>query len=331
MKKIISVLIAAAMICGLAAVGSFAYEPVNFEIPKAITPPVIDGAFGDGEWNNALTIDMGASKLNFVVDANPDLGEGSKFCFMWDDAALYYIAQVEDNSVPEIVPAYGDALNSGDGIQFGVFGPTGAPGGDGSGHLFFSCHPKTDNGQPDCFEHFNIAEQIANDKYGAKIASTFQTASAYTVEGSIPWSVFATIYANGFVDEIKGVEGQVLRISNVIMEANGSDQSLAHTCGWFNFDETDYYTLVNTPAGYEPPVETAAPETEAPAPETEAPAPETEAPAAEPAPVAETAAPVAEAAPAAAAPAAQTGDIAAVAVLAAVAAFSAAVVVSKKH
>ncbi len=331
MKKIISLAAAGIMLGSLLAVSAFAYDPVNYEIPKAVTAPTIDGAFGDGEWDNALEIDMAASKINFVVEANPSLGEGSKYRFMWDDTALYYICVVDDGSVPEIVPAYGDALNSGDGVQFGIFGPTGGAAGDGTGHLFFTEHPKTDNGQPDCYEHFNIVDQIANDTYGAKIASTFQTDSAYTVEGSIPWSVFATIYANGFSDEIKGVTGQVLRISCVIMDANGGEQSLAHNGGWFNFDETDIYTLVDTPAGFVPPAETAAPETEAPAPapaETAAPAPAAE-PA--PAPVAETAAPVAAAAPAAAAPAAQTGDVAAIAVLAAVAAIGTAVVVGKKR
>ena len=333
MKKIICFAVAAVMIGALLAVSAFAYDPVNYEIPKAITPPTIDGAFGDGEWDNALEIDMSLASINFVVEANPSLGDGSKYRFMWDDSALYYICVVDDGSVPDIVPTYGDALNSGDGVQFGIFGPTGGPGGDGSGHLFFTEHPKTDNGQPDCYEHFSIVDQIANDTYGAKIASTFQSDSAYTVEGLIPWSVFATIHSNGFNDEIKGVAGQILRISCVIMDANGGDQSLAHNGGWFNFDETDIYTLVDTPAGYVPPVETAAPETEAPAPapaETAAPAP---APAAEPAPapVAETAAPAPAAAPAAAAPAAQTGDMAAIAVLAAVAAAGTALIIGKKH
>ena len=73
------------------------------------------------------------------------------------------------------------------------------------------------------------------------------------------------------------------------------------------------------------------PETEAPAPAPAAEAAPAPAAEAAPAPVAETAAPVVAAAPAAAAPAAQTGDVAAIAILAAVAALGTAVVVSKKH
>lgn len=85
----------------------------------------------------------------------------------------------------------------------------------------------------------------------------------------------------------------------------------------------------------EPNLDQAEPEPEpAPEPEPE-PAPEIVVPAAAetaaPAPVAETAAPVASPPPAAAAPAVQTGDVAAIAVLAAVAAIGTAVVVRKKR
>lgn len=311
MKKILSLAVSALLLLSLFGAAAFAYDPVSYDIPKAVTAPVIDGAMGDGEWDNALVVEMmPLADLNYVVDSNNALGEGTAFRFMWDESNLYYLISVADTSVPDSAPPYGDALNSGDGVQFGVFGPTGGDAGVGESHLFFTMHPKTDNGSPDLYEHFNIVDQIANDTHGAKIASTFQNDSAYTVEGYIPWSVFATIYKNGFTDEIKGVSGQQLRISCVVMELNGSDQSLITKGGWFNFDETDIYTLTDAPAGF------------IPAPETEA-------------PVEEAPAPVAEEAPAAAAPAAeitsaQTGDAAAIILLAAAAAIIGAVVIRKR-
>jgi hypothetical protein len=313
MKRILSLAVTALLLLSLLGAAAFAYDPVKYDIPKAVTPPVVDGAAGDGEWDNALAVEMmPLADLNYVADANNALGEGSVFRFMWDESNLYFLISVADKSVPDSAPPYGDALNSGDGVQFGVFGPTGGEAGVGETHLFFTMHPKTDNGSPDIYEHFNIVDQIANETHGAKIASTFQNDSAYTVEGYIPWSVFATVYKNGFTDEIKGVSGQQLRISCVVMEMNGGEQSLITKGGWFDFDETDTYTLTDAPAGF------------VPAPETEAPVEEA------PAPVAEEA-PAAAAAPAAATPAAQTGDTAAIIVLLASAAAVIGAAVIKKR
>ena len=134
-----------------------------------------------------------------------------------------------------------------------------------------------------------------------------------TFETRTPYSVFA---------DVKGAEGT--KIAGNVVYSIGEDQDYIHAqlaagCtgeGGKNQIHDAVFTF------------TAAPVHDAVFTFTAAPAP---AETAAPAPVAETAAPVVEAAPAAPAPAAQTGDSAAIVILAAAAALGTAVVVAKKH
>jgi hypothetical protein len=256
MKKILATLIVITLVISTFALTTLAardaaYTPVTRDVPKALSAPTIDGTINTDEWANALAVDMSGDKLYWVADTGFTVG-ASTYYFMWDDKNFYFAANVADTSVPNATPKYGDALNSGDGTQLGIFGVDGKTAGQGTDHLFFTFHPKTDTGSPDIYEHFNIIKQIANAEYGATIASVMN-GSSYTLEATIPWTVFATIYSNGFVNEIKGVEGQKMLISPCVMDLNqDGGQSLGTATGWFDAATTDTFVLAAATAGIDP-------------------------------------------------------------------------------
>ena len=244
MKKLLIFARISVLLTGFFALTLSAAE---LSIPRALTAPVIDGKINADEWENALAIDMKQDNLNWVLDINPSSGN-SMFYFMWDAGYIYFAADVRDTTVSDIIPSYGAALNSGDGTQWAVYGMDSTGGTtEGEQMMFFSIHPKTDNSRPDVYEHFNQIAQIAD----AEIASVFN-GSAYTLECAMPFSVFAAAYANGFINEIKGVTGQQWKMDLVIMDADGSDQSLGTNAAWFDPAASNTYTLVDTGAGIDP-------------------------------------------------------------------------------
>lgn len=262
MKKLLVFAMTAVLLLSLFTVNVSAAE---LSIPKALTAPVIDGTINADEWANALTIDMNQDSLNWVASVNPSSGN-STFYFMWDSDYVYFAADVKDTTASDIVPAFGAALNSGDGTQWAIYGMDSTEGTDaGEQMLFISIHPKTDSGDPDVYEHFNLMSQVSD----AKIASAVND-SAYTLECAMPFSTFAAAYDNGFINEIKGVAGQQWKMDLVIMDADGSDQSLGTNAAWFDPSTSNVYTLSDTGAGIDP--APAAEVTDAADPDAEAPA-----------------------------------------------------------
>ncbi|MDD4773909.1 MAG: sugar-binding protein [Eubacteriales bacterium] len=244
MKKLLVIAMTAVLLISLFAVNLSAAE---LSIPRALTAPVIDGKINADEWANALAIDMKQDNLNWVLDVNPSSGN-SMYYFMWDAGYIYFAADVKDTTVSDIIPSYGAALNSGDGTQWAFYGMDSTGGTtEGEQMMFFSIHPKADNGQPDVYEHFNQIAQLAD----VKIASVF-SGTAYILECAVPFSVFAAAYANGFINDIKGVAGQQWKMDLVIMDADGSDQSLGTNAAWFDPAASNTYTLVDAGAGIDP-------------------------------------------------------------------------------
>lgn len=255
MKKFLALATTAVLFLSLF---TFNVSAADLSIPKALTAPTIDGKINADEWKDALSVDMNQTLLNWVASVNPSTG-ASKFYFMWDANNLYYAADVKDTTVSSLVPAFGAALNVGDGTQLSIYGKdaTTSPAPmDGSELLFFSVHPKTDSGAPDVYEHFNTINQIPE----AKIASVFSGA-AYTLECAIPFSTLAKVYGNGFINEIKGIVGQQWKMDLIIMDADDAGgQSLGTNASWFDPTTSNTYTLADTGAGINPaPAETAAP------------------------------------------------------------------------
>lgn len=200
---------------------------------------------------------MKVDNLNWVVSVNPSTGN-SVYYFMWDADYVYFAADVKDTTVSDLIPTFGQALNVGDGTQWAIYGMDSTAGNDqGMKQLFFSIHPKTDTGAPDVYEHFSIKTQIT----AAKIASKINGA-AYTLECAVPFSTFAEAFGNGFINEIKAAAGQQWKMDLVIMDADGSSQSLATNAAWFDPSTSNTYTLVEAGAGINP--TPAAVETEAP-------------------------------------------------------------------
>jgi hypothetical protein len=234
---------------------SSSISATDLSVPKALSAPAIDGKINADEWANALSVELTLDNLNWVANANPSI-EKSMYYFMWDADYLYFAADVKDTTESSILPAFGQALNAGDGTQLAIYGMDSTTGPtDGSEMLFFTIHPKTDSGEPDVYEHFNAVRQISE----AKIASVFNGA-AYTLECAIPFSVFNEIYNNGFINDIKGVSGQKWKMDLVIMDADDAgSQSLGTNAAWFDPNTSNTYTLADTGAGIDPtpaPVET---------------------------------------------------------------------------
>ena len=336
MKKTLSLVIVVLMVAAL-SVSAFASTTVAenesniaYTVPGCNTTPVMDGVINPGEYSLITTAEgdwcIGTPNDDWD-DAAWTVAKTAKVYMSWDADYIYFASEFT--------------------APFGFY----CPWEDEPGSIWYSgCMQMAYSS----LESHNDASQdrwedgVGKAENGNKVFISYATPEGYdTTEDDVLAGLFDfTINGNDVVFEHrvpysafapgKFAEGQQYGVCAVY--SVGQDQDYLHVqlSGGVSGGKDQSMNAVITLAPA-PVIETEAPETEAPAPETEAPAP---APAAEaapapaeaaPAPVAETAAPVAAAAPAAAAPAAQTGDMAAVVVLAAVAAVGTAVVVSKKH
>ncbi len=213
----------------------------EYNIPKAVKAPVLDGIVSSGEWDNALKVVMDASKGNIPTANEPSFfTPGSSFNYMWADDGLYFYADIKDNTAPGTAPEYGAALNSGDGIQIGIHTAEDSADGGSGQHLFFTFHPKTSNGDPDIFEHFAINGNVNGT---CKIAVKFE-GNSFLIEGFIPFSTFDKI-----TPAIEFKTGAKLYIQCVIMDDVDGTQAIYTDGWWFNGEKNAVYTLTDTQAG----------------------------------------------------------------------------------
>lgn len=330
MKKL-ALILAVSMIAVFAAVPAFAAE---LTFPGTKTAPVIDGAIDDCY----VYLHDFYSDDTFNDDNDPDHVIQGKAYATWDKNNLYVAltaytpnngGETRDNAIDMGVGCCGyiAVLGKADGSQTDdqrfEIGIAIAEEGD---QVWKTCSPADIKdawpGVNGVYDTCPFSYAISRDE--ATKYNTYEWAVPWTFldrTGTLTYDVGSQIVFNYSItahtpDEYGGGEPLYMEYGGGIW-ANGYDSGATVTLG-------DYQIVVED----EP--ETAAPAAE-PAPAAEAAPAAAPAPAETAAPVAETAAPVAAPAPAAAAPAAQTGDTAAVIILAAVAALGTAAVIGKKR
>lgn len=278
MKKALSFIFAAILIISSLALTSFAAgtENENFEIPKAVKPPVIDGKIDGNEWDNALVRTLTKDNVTDVTNTDTSF-QGATFRWMWDDAGLYLFAEINDSTAPEKShePNAG-SYNSGDGIQVCIYASDEFEGANVTNLFFYSLIPQATDGNPYIGEHFVYGDGgsgIDVPASEAKIASVV-SGSSYTIEAFIAKESLAKSDP-----AIVIAEDAVLPLANIVMDQDGATQALFTDTAWFSGINSNKYKLVNTEAGavevedIETPTE---PTPEAPTPETPAPtAPQT--------------------------------------------------------
>lgn len=251
MKKILSVVLAIAMIASIMALGSSAIESA-YDVPKAAAAPKIDGVIDANEWANALAVPVDSDNLNWVLsNADSSLSAGSVIYMMWDETALYVAANILDTTLSSDQPGSGEALNKGDTVQLCFFADEGASNGSGSSNLFWDFTPWTDDGHDpataESYEHFAAADTTAVD-----LKSTVN-GSAYTLEFALKWSDFGT-YVPDYEAQYKGAAGTQMIIELCVIDTDTDGaQSLGYVAdAWCDPASTPVYTLTNAAAGAAP-------------------------------------------------------------------------------
>lgn len=257
MKKLFpSIILAAALVFSAAvSTGAAATENEQRSIPKAATPPTIDGVITGDEWDNALAVKVNADTTNAVagsLDTCPD----ATYYWMWDDAGIYFFGDVKDSTENGAVHNYGDgSYNSGDGIQFCIYPDTTMSGSDAF-TLYFWSLVICSEGEVGVGEHFTFGTGAQGFDVPEVKAVGTKNGNDYTIEAFLPAEVW--------VDSIPPLEieeGTTFSLANVLMEHDGITQSLMTDTAWFNGASSNKYTLTSDTAGH-----VDAPETE---PETE--------------------------------------------------------------
>ena len=253
MKKTLSLLLTA--ICALSMTVCAMADATNNEqreIPKAATAPTIDGKMTDDEWANALACKVNKDTTTAVagtLDTCPD----ATYYWMWDDTGLYFFGSVKDTTPNGVVHNQGDgSYNSGDGIQFCIYPDITASGSE-VGTLYFWSLVVCADGSVGVGEHFTFGTGSAGADVPAAKAVAVKNGDSYDIEAYLPASCWESS-----TPPIDICEGTTFALANVVMEHDGTNQSLMTDTAWFDGANSNKYTLVSTPAGH---VE--APETEA--------------------------------------------------------------------
>lgn len=247
MKKFTALFICAVMLVAMCSIGVNAAASTGeaFNIPKAATAPTINGVIDGDEWDGALTRVLTADNVDDPTGANNGF-EGATFYWMWDDAGMYVYIDAKDTTASAGQPAGGTgSYNSGDGAQVCIYTSGDI---DGSAHatlFFFSLCPYADDGNCYIGEHFVYGTDSAGANVDdAKIAAV-DTDAGYTIEAFISKEAFAKSEP-----AIVIAEGCVLPLANIIMNSDGSSQSLFTDTAWFSGINSNKYTLVSDPAGH---------------------------------------------------------------------------------
>lgn len=318
MKKLVSIAVVMMMVLAL-GVSSFASTNlpaddgnIKYDVPGCLAAPVLDGKINDGEYS---LIDTPATNWSRAVadDANDgladDLAKNAKVYMTWDADYIYYASTfTAPNGFVNIWADDPGSMWYSGAIQM-TYCDTQSRDDDTQNRLEYGFGLAADGtkittvwANPEDFSDAYTAEMIP-DNFALTVDG-----NNVTFEARTPWGAFQA--AKGAV----GVQCGITVVYSIGVEQDYVHAQLAAGCtgeGGKNVIHTALLTLTEAPP---PPVVEEEEEPAAEAPAEEAPAAET----------------VAEA-PAAPAAAAQTGDIAAILVLAAVAALGTAAVVSKKH
>ena len=336
-KKILSLAVVAAMLISVLSVVSFADDLPDRcfpnVMPKAYKVPVIDGHVDPNEGWGAPLGSMVRSEMteeNGALNGNMDADEESfadsiTVWYRWDETNIYFAAEVVEQIFENFCDSEDNAY-AGDGFQWDI-----ATDFDRATRDVFFIAMNSEDGtiwtKANSIEDGAPWDDIAAP--GTLVITRDEATKLTTYEYAVPW-------ADAVNTEWKAEIGAHIQVRPLLL-CNPNDELDINVVGstedglafWYceltdyapedvaQFAETEAPAPEPAPAAEATPAETAAPAAAAPA-ETAAPA-------------AETAAPAPAAAPAAPSAAAQTGDMAGVVILAAVAALGSAVVIAKKH
>lgn len=249
--RIFCILLTLATLVGMMSIASFAAAAKNekFDIPFAITPPVLDGVLSENEWLGALERKL--TKDNVDDPTNSGLVcQGATFYWMWDDTGLYMAAVVTDNSpMADYHAPDAGSFNSKDGLQVNIYADATLTGSAVKKILFYSFCPNTTDGSAVIGEHFVYGDggsgknvPTSEAKIGAKYSKT-----GYTVEVWIGKESLAKCEPT-----ITVKEGLVLPLANIIMDVDGSKQALFTDTAWFSGVEANKYTLTKAKTAGKP-------------------------------------------------------------------------------
>ena len=217
----------------------------QYEIPKAISSPTIDGVINGSEWDNALHRVLSTENTINLTGAVKEFPPVDLY-WMWDENGFYYFADVTDTTLPATVHTPGGgSYNSGDGVQLSIY-PDISKSGSSIGDLYFISMVVTNDGSAAIGEHFvHGTGSAGKDIEGAVIACT-QDGTNYTLEVFIPAECW-TASNKPLVFET----GTTFAMTNVLMEQDGGKQSLICDSAWFDGTSANKYTLTDDPAGQE--------------------------------------------------------------------------------
>lgn len=210
---------------------------VEYSIPKAATAPVIDGVGGE-EWKDALKIDLTLDNTVDEVSSNLEC-QGGSFYYLWDENALYMLAEINDATPSERKSTAGNgSYNELDGVQICLYVDKQVKSPTANKLFFFSFCPEADDGKPYAGEHFIYSNgSKGKDVPEIELKST-KTDVGYVVEVKIPASVFAK--AN---PEIKLEAGTSFPMCNVILDTDNYKSAIFADTAWFNAPNSNNYTL----------------------------------------------------------------------------------------
>ncbi len=241
MKKTLTLLLISLCTLSLATfTNGTSTEYEQFHIPKAITPPVIDGIMAEGEWDNALQRPLTAENTEFIV-GHTDILPTANCYWLWDEAGLYFFGDVSDETASEILHAAGNgSYNSGDGLQFCIY-PDTAVIGEAPGNMYFYSLVVNEDGGASVGEHFTFGTVHSGADVPDVSAACTTDGANYTIEAFFPASCQAKT-----ATPITMTAGTTFAMTHVIMDADGTRQSLIIDSAWFYAPAANKYTLVDS-------------------------------------------------------------------------------------
>lgn len=171
-------------------VSTSAKTATNYNVPKAVSPVTVDGVINPEEWKNALEIDVATDLTRWMKGGSNTL-EGGTIHMMWDDEYLYMAFDIEDTSKGKgqnldgiellIMNSAEDAYGVCAKIDFKV-----DRYGAGKTYIYESHEAMQGNlGSYGVIDPSTTMPTVCSDFY------TAETTNGYTIETSLPWTLFA--------------------------------------------------------------------------------------------------------------------------------------------